>query len=103
MFLLHHQVLLMVQSASAKLEQTHRKGHAVMNMTEELKRLRDQNPDLAQILDAFSAIDQVYQQSLEAMGLINEELPSVKNSAEVTLSLGSSISTSNQSFHSENS
>ena len=73
-----------------------------MNLTSELQRLRDQDMDLALILDTFAAIDHAYQQSLEAMGQANPEIPSVKNSAEITLSVNSSVSTASQLVQSEN-
>ena len=64
-----------------------------MDITKELKQLRERDDDLALILDTFSAIDHAYRQSLMAMGQINEDIPAVKSSAEIMLSVNSSIST----------
>lgn len=73
-----------------------------MNLTSELQRLREQNKDLALILDTFTAIDHAYRESLKAMGQVNGGTPVVKSSAEVTLSINPSISTANHWIAYEN-
>lgn len=64
-----------------------------MNLTDELQQLREQNADLALILDTFALIDHVYCQSLQAMGQINKGIPTVKSSAGITFSVDVSTST----------
>ena len=64
-----------------------------MELTPELKELRENDPAVASILDTFTAVDAVYQQALKAMGAEIQETPAPSNSAEVSLSVGSSSST----------
>lgn len=73
-----------------------------MNLTSELQQLREQDADLKLILDTFAAIDHAYRQSLKAMGQINEDIPTVKSSAEITFSVDSSTSTASHLIVSEN-
>ena len=56
------------------------------NTTKELHRLREENPDVALILDVFVEIERVYREALEAMGITSKHTPEVRNSAEVTIS-----------------
>ncbi|MFA4925195.1 MAG: hypothetical protein WC524_00895 [Candidatus Aminicenantales bacterium] len=53
-----------------------------------------ENPDVALIIDIFKEIERVYLESLEAMGIENRQMPSVKNSSETTISFKLSISSS---------
>jgi hypothetical protein len=53
-----------------------------------------ENPDVALIIDIFKEIERVYLESLEAMGIENRQMPSVKNSSEITISFRPSISSS---------
>lgn len=62
----------------------------------ELRSLRDSNPDLALVLDTFEEIERVYQETLEAMGSVGRNIPKVTNSAEVTLSFQPSPYSSNE-------
>ncbi len=55
-------------------------------LPEELRKLRESDPDLAQVLDAFARLDSVYRGALKAMGAIPEQSFRVANSAEVTVS-----------------
>lgn len=55
-------------------------------LTNELRRLREDDPDVALILDVFGEIERVYRDTLEAMGATNKHTPEVRNSAEVTIS-----------------
>lgn len=55
-------------------------------LTHELQRLRDENPDVALILDTFAGVESVYQHALGAMGLLNQVTFEVSNTAEVTFS-----------------
>jgi len=52
------------------------------------------NVDIALIIDIFKEIERVYLESLEAMGIENRQMPSVKNSSEITISFRPSISSS---------
>jgi hypothetical protein len=73
-----------------------------MNLTDELQQLREQDADLALILDTFATIDHVYRQSLMAMGQVNEDIPTVKSSAEITFSVDASTSTASHLIVPEN-
>lgn len=73
-----------------------------MNLTSELQQLREQDADLALILDTFAVLDDVYRQSLKAMGQLKEDIPSVKSSAEVMFSIDPSTSTVDHLIVSEN-
>lgn len=53
-----------------------------------------ENRDVALIIDIFKEIERVYLESLEAMGIENRQMPSVKNSSEITISFRPSISSS---------
>lgn len=62
-------------------------GQKMASLHDELRQLRLNNPDVAQILDTYTAVEQVYERSMEAMGILpRPSAPSVKNSAEVTIS-----------------
>ena len=55
-------------------------------LTDELSRLRKDDPDVATVLDAFAEIERIYHETLEAMGATTKHTPGIVNSAEVTLS-----------------
>ncbi len=55
-------------------------------LTDELLRLRQDDPDVGYILDVFEQIDRVYREALEAMGSRGKPTAEVRNSAEVTIS-----------------
>ncbi len=59
-------------------------------LSEELRVLSDQNPDVALILSTYQLIEQVYVGGLKAMGMVGEMETSVTSSAEVTISLSQS-------------
>ncbi len=60
-----------------------------------LNQLRQDNPDLANILDVYREIEQVFRQIQVAMGITNENITlEVKNSADVPLKLNSDSPTS---------
>jgi len=65
-------------------------------VTNELRSLRENDPDLALILDTFEEIERVYQGTLEAMGSVSRNIPKVMNSAEVTVSFQPSPYSSNE-------
>lgn len=56
------------------------------SLTNELRRLREDDPDVALVLDVFGEIERVYRDALEAMGVTSKHTPEVMNSAEVTIS-----------------
>ena len=61
----------------------------------ELNRLRQGDPNLANILDVYREIEQVYRQIQEAMGITNENIAlEVKNSADAPLILNPDSPTS---------
>lgn len=55
-------------------------------LTNELGRLREDDPDVALVCDVFAEIERVYRDTLEAMGASSKHMPEVGNSAEVTIS-----------------
>ena len=55
------------------------------NLSPELLKLREQDPDIALIIDTYSEIEEVYQKALEAMGRIAAPLQESCNSAKVTI------------------
>jgi hypothetical protein len=52
----------------------------------ELERLRSEDADLAEVLDAFEEIEHAYAEVLDAMSG-RENQPPVTNSADVTISM----------------
>ncbi|MCH8878018.1 MAG: hypothetical protein IIA89_14565 [Chloroflexi bacterium] len=64
------------------------------NLENPLDRLRQEDPDVNQIVDIYEEIDRVYRESREAMGIASEAVPDVMNSAEVTVSFTPPASTS---------
>jgi hypothetical protein len=65
-----------------------------MNMTDVLLRLREESPEIAQILDLYEETERIYQDALKAMGQMPTPMFESKNSAEVTVSLSPSQSLS---------
>ena len=58
-----------------------------MTDLERLRRLGQQNADVSLVLTTFSAIEQVYRGSLQAMGLVPPpQKPQVSNAADAQLS-----------------
>ena len=66
-----------------------------MELTHDLEELRRGSPILAEIVESFALADQVYREALQAMGQPSEHVPVVKNTAEVTLSIGSTSTDKN--------
>lgn len=64
------------------------------SLTNELRQLREEEPDVALVFDVFGEIERVYREALEAMGLTSKHTPEVMNSAEVTISFRPSASSS---------
>jgi formylmethanofuran dehydrogenase subunit B len=54
-------------------------------LSDELKRLRQSNADVALILDTYAGIDRVYRESLQAMGAAGTTAGEVRNSADVVV------------------
>lgn len=67
-------------------------GGRLDNLNAELRRLRDNNQDVATMLDAYKEAERVYREALEAMGLSTRHMPTVRNVAEVTVSFRDSAS-----------
>jgi hypothetical protein len=68
-------------------------------LSEELLKLRANDSDLAQVLDAFARVDAVYHAALKASGAVPEESLRVANSADVTVSFdlsGPGVGTTNR-------
>jgi hypothetical protein len=65
-------------------------------LTNELYRLREEDPDVAHVLDVFGEIEHVYRDTLEAMGVTRKHVPEVRNSSEVTLSFNPTPSSSGE-------
>jgi hypothetical protein len=64
----------------------------VTDLINNLQRIKNEDKDIAYIMDSFAEIDKAYQEALVAMGSTNEQELDVCNSAEVTISFhGSSI------------
>lgn len=59
-------------------------------LPEELRKLRESDPDVARVLDAFTQLNTVYREALKAMGAVPERSLQVANSADVTVSFDSS-------------
>jgi len=55
--------------------------------TTDLNQLRQADPAVALVMDTFESIDRVYRESLKAMGITQESVPEVRNSADVAVSL----------------
>ncbi len=59
-------------------------------LSNDLLKLRANDPDLAQVLDAFAQVDAVYREALKASGAIPEQSLQVANSADITVSFDTS-------------
>jgi len=66
------------------------------SLTNELRRLREDDPDVKIVLDVYGEIERVYRDVLEAMGGTSKHTPDVRNSAEVTISFCPTSSSSGQ-------
>jgi len=56
------------------------------NLTNELRRLREDNMDVELILNIYGEIERVYRDTLKAMGLASRYAPEAADSAKVTVS-----------------
>jgi len=66
------------------------------SLTNELRRLSEDDPDVKLVLDVYGEIERVYRDALEAMGVTSKHAPEVRNSAEVTISFCPTPSSSDQ-------
>jgi len=57
------------------------------NLTEELEKLRERNPDVALVIEAYREAEQVYKDALQAMGVTQTQPISVANASNVTISV----------------
>jgi len=71
-------------------------GHKVDSLTEELRQLRENDPEIALVLDVFGEAERIYHEALEAMGVTGAPTLEVQNSAEVTVSFRPTASTTDQ-------
>lgn len=55
-------------------------------MTKELREIAAQDPELNAVLDAFASLNDIYEGSLRAMGLLPETTPVMKRTDQVMLS-----------------
>lgn len=55
-------------------------------ITDEIEKLRSNEPEVARILDVFGEIDRVYSDVLKAMGVPGTPISEVSNSAKVVVS-----------------
>ena len=55
-------------------------------LPEELRKLRESDPELAQVMDVFARLDAVYREALKASGALPEQSLRVANSANVAVS-----------------
>ncbi len=55
-------------------------------LSKELRKLRESDADLAQVLDAYARLEVVYREALKASGAVPEQSLRVANSANVTVS-----------------
>lgn len=51
--------------------------------------LREENPVVAEIIDAYEEIERIYRDALQAMSAGSRQISVVQNSADVTLSFNS--------------
>lgn len=51
-----------------------------------IDEIRRQDPEIADVMEAFEGIDVIYQEALKSMGLTSEREETVRNSADVTVS-----------------
>lgn len=64
------------------------------NLSDQLRELHKDDPDVASILDFYEEIEKIYQQTLEAIGVSTKHSPSIMNSSNVMISFRPSISSS---------
>ena len=62
------------------------------NLADELHRLREDDPELALVLDSYRESRRVYREVLEARRVVGPELPRSSNSAKVTVSARPTVS-----------
>jgi hypothetical protein len=64
------------------------------NVADELRRLRDDNPELTRFLDGYRESRRAYREALEARRVSGPRLPGSINSAAVTVSARPTVSLS---------
>jgi len=60
----------------------------------ELHKLQTEDPDVASLMGSYAQLEQLYRDSLEAMGVSQKAIIDVRNSAGVVVSICHSDSTS---------
>ena len=71
-----------------------------MGMTDVLSRLREENPEITEVLKLYEETERIYQDALRAMGRMPTSMLESGNSAEVTVSLPPSQSLSTDKWSS---
>ena len=56
------------------------------NLAQEMQQLRDANPDVIKVMDAYKEAEQAYKNGLTAMGVPTEQKWVSSNAANVTVS-----------------
>lgn len=65
-------------------------------LTEELRKLKDEDADIALVIDTFAELQRAYSDTLTAMGVLEEPEFAVRNSADMTISFRPGASSANQ-------
>ncbi len=73
------------------------------NLTDELRRLREDDSELALVLDGYAETRQAYREALEARRIPDRRLPRSSNSAKVTVSAQPTLSLSEHTIPASNS
>lgn len=56
------------------------------SLTDKLRELHNEDPDVARVVDAFEEIDRIYQAALRAMGMGDKPVSFVGSTAEMSVS-----------------
>lgn len=57
------------------------------DLTKELSEIREQDPAVADVLDFYDDVEKVYQETLRAMGVVDDPYCTIGNSSNVTVSV----------------
>ena len=63
-------------------------------LTDEIRRLRQDEPDVALILDTYEEAENIYREALGAMGVVGERMSMARDSSDVVVSFGNETTTS---------
>lgn len=62
------------------------------NLSDEIRRLREEDPELSLTLDGYGETRRAYREALEARRIPDPRLPGFSNSAEITVSAQPTVS-----------